>query len=51
MYDGHKGGVFNPPLQGGPWPYGDTPVWVLTAAGVEVPERLKGVLADRDFAA
>lgn len=29
-------------MEGGPWPYGDTPVWVLTAAGVEVPERLKG---------
>lgn len=29
-------------MEGGPWPYGDTAVWVLTAAGVEVPERLKG---------
>ncbi len=29
-------------VQGGPWPYGDTPVWVLTKGGVEIPERLKG---------
>eukprot|EP00438_Fugacium_kawagutii_P013254 Skav234494 [mRNA] locus=scaffold3731:165464:166328:+ [translate_table: standard] len=31
-------------MEGEPWPYGDTPVWVLTSRGVEVPERLKGVL-------
>lgn len=29
-------------VQGGPWPYGDTAVWVLTKGGVEIPERLKG---------
>ncbi|CAJ1395025.1 unnamed protein product [Effrenium voratum] len=29
-------------MEGVPWPYGDTPVWVLTRSGVEVPERLKG---------
>ena len=29
-------------FKGGPWPYGDTPVWVLTKGGVEIPERLKG---------
>ena len=28
-------------MEGGPWPYGDTP-WVLTKGGVEIPELLKG---------
>eukprot|EP00439_Symbiodinium_sp_Y106_P081157 s482_g20.t1 len=35
-----KGASINQDMPDAPWPYGDTPVWVLSNGKVDVPERL-----------